>query len=156
MVIVRPFADTDSQFLYTIKLDDIQQLHANTPQVFLAEQDNAWQMFVIERAHQVVGYFKIDFQYSREMRFCPIKGLGLGDFVVDPKVKGQGIGTAAIHALIKYSRDNYLNYNEIYLTVNCHNLAALHCYLKGGFNHTGKRYNGGLAGPQFIMKTSII
>lgn len=74
---------------------------------------------------------KIDLAYASIYSFCPDNGLGLRSFVIDTKQQGKGVGTAAVKALLVYLRENYPCYSAVYLTVNCQNIAAHMCYLKG-------------------------
>ena len=155
MVKVRVLADSDRSFLKKIELDDSQSMFANSATEFMDGESDAWELFVIELDERVVGYFKIDTEYAAKMDFCPTQGVGLRDFVVDPKEQGKGVGRRAIAALIQYLDKYYVDYSEIYLTVNCKNIGAVRCYLRAGFVQCEEQYLGGPAGPQYIMKASI-
>ncbi|WP_298769584.1 GNAT family N-acetyltransferase [uncultured Shewanella sp.] len=151
-----------------IKIDKLSKLHvpavlqiavaeqqikfAETAEAFLANIDNTTHLHIIKSDDEIIGFFKIDLAYASIYSFCPDNGLGLRSFVIDTKQQGKGFGTAAVKALLVYLRENYPCYSAVYLTVNCQNIAAHMCYLKGGFTDTGEKYLGGIAGPQYIMK----
>lgn len=100
---------------------------------------------------QVVGFFLIDTTYSAHYKFAVAGSLGLRAFFVSERFQGRGIGKQAVQQLNTYLSIHYPHYDTVYLTVNCKNPAAKHCYESGGFIDTGELYLGGDAGPQHIM-----
>ncbi|MDP2560611.1 GNAT family N-acetyltransferase [Psychrobium sp. 1_MG-2023] len=124
---------------------------AQTSQDFLADNNNDCHRFVIVFKGQIVGFFKLVLNYCLTHDFCSPNAIGLRSFVIDQSKQGQGIGTQAVSALGCYFSTHYSQYHCLYLTVNCKNPAAFECYLRGGFQDTGKLYLDGPAGPQRIM-----
>jgi len=64
----------------------------------------------------------------------------VGIFIGEEENRGKGNGTEALKLLIGYGFD-YLNLNNIMLTVNSFNEGAIKCYKKVGFKEFGKRRN---------------
>ncbi|KKA45890.1 GNAT family N-acetyltransferase [Salinivibrio sp. KP-1] len=152
---VAPLTDADIDGVRHVSLHDQQVKFAGTADEFLTETSETIHRHVIKRAGKIVGFFKLDTDYASQYDFCPPKMLGLRMFVVDARYQGQGLGTGAVKALLKYLPVDYRDFDWVYLTVNCRNPAAKACYQKGGFTDTGELYWGGAAGPQHIMYAAI-
>ncbi|NUY54989.1 MULTISPECIES: GNAT family N-acetyltransferase [Salinivibrio] len=152
---VAPLTNEDIEGVREVSLPHQQVKFAGTADEFLAEDSETIHRHVIKRAGETVGFFKLDTDYTSQYDFCPPKTLGLRMFVVDARYQGQGLGTGAVKALLKYLPVAYRDFNWVYLTVNCQNPAAKACYQKGGFTDTGELYWGGAAGPQHIMYAAI-
>ncbi|MCK6261690.1 GNAT family N-acetyltransferase [Vibrio sp. ZSDE26] len=138
-----------------ITLADEQIKFAGTADDFLSQGSDTTHLHIIKDQDTIVGFFKLDTAYASSHDFCPGSGLGLRAFVIDNKQQGKGLGTKAVTALFPYLKNHYASFDSIYLTVNCKNPSAKACYLKGGFEDTGKLYLGGAAGPQTIMRGQI-
>ncbi|RDX36466.1 GNAT family N-acetyltransferase [Kangiella sp. HD9-110m-PIT-SAG07] len=104
---------------------------------------------------EIVGFFLIDTNYSRIYDFCSNHDLGLRSFFIDKNHQGHGYGKGAVKLLSDYLLNQYATASSVYLTVNCKNPSAKHCYEQGGFIDTGELYFGGDFGPQHIMKLSL-
>lgn len=106
---------------------------------------------VIMQAGVPVGYFVIDTHYGQRCDFAPAESLGLRAFLIDARRQGEGLGKRAVLALRPYLQSVFADRDVCYLTVNCQNPGARHCYLAGGFIDDGELYHGGEAGPQHVM-----
>jgi RimJ/RimL family protein N-acetyltransferase len=104
---------------------------------------------------KVVGFFLFDAGYGKKYDFCPEHSLGVRALLVDHRFQGQGIAKKAISQFPQFANFHFPTFKTLYLTVNCRNKGAYQCYLKAGFEDTGERYLGGLAGPQHIMKKAL-
>ncbi|EKF9769914.1 TPA: GNAT family N-acetyltransferase [Vibrio cholerae] len=138
-----------------VSVADEQLRFVGTATEFLQDSSDTSHLHVIKHDGSIIGFFKLDIAYSESYPFCPSDGIGLRFFVIDRKQQGKGLGTKAVKALFSYLKMYYSSFNSVYLTVNCKNLAARVCYLKGGFEDTGEQYFGGPAGPQHIMHGKI-
>ncbi|SHO58942.1 GNAT family N-acetyltransferase [Vibrio quintilis] len=107
---------------------------------------------LVMAGEQVAGFFLIDTAYGDQYDFAPVGCLGLRAFFIDQKFQGLGCGKQAVRLLPAYLQSEYPAYQEVYLTVNCRNPGARHCYLSADFQDTNALYSGGSAGPQHIMK----
>ncbi len=105
--------------------------------------------------NEAVGFFKIDRGYPARYPFAPQGALGLRAFIIDSGHHGQGIATRAVRALPTYLAQHYPTSKTLYLTVNKINPAAIKAYLNGGFEHTGKEWPHGDAGPQHVMRLRL-
>ncbi|GAA3736142.1 GNAT superfamily N-acetyltransferase [Spinactinospora alkalitolerans] len=85
----------------------------------------------------------------------PARAVLLRAFYIDPQWQGQGVGRAACAALDSLVRGIAPEATEVLLTVNEGNPAAVRAYLAGGFAHTGRRYLGGDAGPQYVLRRPV-
>lgn len=151
MIEIKRLTESDKHAVAQVQLAPEQIPFAGTAAEFLADESETLHRHIIKIADDVVGFFKIDTAYAEQFDFCPPKVLGLRAFVIGAAYQGKGLGTQAVQALQTYLAQHYTNYNAIYLTVNCRNLGAKKCYLKGGFVDTGEQYLGGAAGAQHIM-----
>lgn len=99
-----------------------------------------------------VGFFVIDRAYSKIYDFAGPGEPGLRGFLIGSEFQGLGYATAILKALPDYLAENYPHAASVVLTVNCKNILAYNCYVKGGFTDTAKLFHGGLAGSQHILR----
>jgi len=155
MLTIAKLESSDIESVKRIELADEQIKFAVTAEQFLQDNSTSMHRHVIKLNDNVIGFFKLDVNYSNTYDFCPNSALGLRTFVIDNRRQGQGLGTKAVKALTAYVKAHYTHYSEIYLTVNCQNPAAQGCYLKAGFEALEALYLGGSAGAQYIMRKSV-
>ena len=151
MLEISRYTERDQEGVKAVSLFEDQILFAATAEDFLESESATMHLHVIKQDDHIVGFFKIDIAYFRDVDFCSENCIGLRTFVIDQKLQGKGIGKQALMALFTYLAKYYSNYQRVYLTVNCKNTVARRCYEKAGFAFTGERYLGGLFGPQEIM-----
>ena len=96
-------------------------------QLLLYLQDESSRPFnlVDTREDKIIGHAEI---LIKENGLCKIDKLLIGD----KSIRGQGIGQAAIHSLLRYSFEN-LNATVVELNVFDWNVAGIKCYEKCGF-----------------------
>ena len=138
-----------------IQLSDEHIKFASTPCTFLSDPAPAVDKHIIRNNDDIIGFFKLDLGYSQEHVFCSDSDLGFRTLALDSRYQGKGLGSQCMKLLPLYVAEQYPEFEFIYLTVNCKNMAALACYQKGGFADTGKLYLSGPAGPQHIMRKNI-
>lgn len=151
MITIERMSPSYSEFAIVLGVDPEQLPYVGTMTEILANVSEACHPHVVLVSELVVGFFLIDTAYSAGYDFCDGQSLGLRAFFIDKKHQGQGYGLAATAVLKPYLHAHYADYYCLYLTVNCKNPAAYHCYKKAGFADTEKVYLGGAAGPQHIM-----
>lgn len=139
-----------------IELDDEHEKFASSVDEFLHSGSEHIHLFVIRLNQAVVGFFKLDVQYSKSHQFCTTKDIGLRTLAIDKKFQGQGLGFLSLKKLANYLSDHYSGFKSVYLTVNHKNAAAISLYEKAGFEYTGENYLEGPAGPQHIMRKNIL
>ncbi|WP_051326738.1 GNAT family N-acetyltransferase [Aliagarivorans taiwanensis] len=139
-------APQQQKFVGVIK--DILTLASDTVQPWVIEQ-------VTKRGNgqdtSAVGFFLIDTTYSENYEFARKGGLGLRALFIDQRYQGQGLASLTLTQLSEWVFHEYPQHPSLYLTVNCKNPAAYHCYKKVGFVDTEQLYHGGQFGPQHIM-----
>ena len=95
---------------------------------------NKYQFAIVSNEDKLLGncsLFDIDF----------INGSAtVGIFIGEEENRGKGLGSEALKLLIGYGFD-YLNLNNIMLTVYSFNNRAIKCYKKVGFKEIGRRRN---------------
>nr|WP_255526830.1 GNAT family N-acetyltransferase [Photobacterium sp. BZF1] len=138
-----------------IQADQEQIVFSASPESFLATKEAGILPFAICKDHQVIGFFKLDTLFGQRNDFCPANSLGLCTLLIDKRLQGKGVGTQSVIKTIEYAKAHFEQCEYLYLTVNCQNPAAYHCYLKSGFEDTQTLFLGGPAGPQHIMRSSI-
>ncbi|MEL6114852.1 GNAT family N-acetyltransferase [Photobacterium sp. SP02] len=126
-----------------------------TMEEILVNIDDTVHPHVIMDSDTVVGFFLIDTQYGHSFDFADSEALGLRAFFIDQRHQGKGYAKRAVLALRAFLESAYPDFAQIYLTVNCKNPAARHCYQQGGFADTHELYLGGAAGPQHIMRMAL-
>ncbi|UXH99901.1 GNAT family N-acetyltransferase [Photobacterium sp. TY1-4] len=144
-------------------LDEVIQLSVTDEQLpfvgtideILVNIDSVVHPHVIVSDGHVVGFFLIDTTYANNYEFAEPGSLGLRAYLIDQQYQGQGFGKLAVQQLNGFLAQAYPQFQQMYLTVNCKNPGAKHCYLSGGFEDTGSLYLGGAAGPQHIMKLAF-
>lgn len=100
---------------------------------------------------ELVGYFLVDTGYGHNYDFAPTDALGVRTLLIDARRQGGGLGKQTALLLKPYLQKAFPDREYGYLTVNCQNPGARHCYLAGGFIDEGVLYHGGGAGPQHVM-----
>ncbi|HCH2618871.1 TPA: GNAT family N-acetyltransferase [Vibrio parahaemolyticus] len=155
MVHIEKLDHSHIELIKQISVADEQVKFAGTAEDFLSDSTDTTHLHVIKNNNAVVGFFKLDIAYSFNHDFCSQNGLGLRAFVIGIDYQGKGIGKSAVKALFPYLKENYPDFDTIYLTVNCKNPNAQRCYTNGGFEDTGEKYMVGAAGPQHIMRAKI-
>ncbi len=138
-----------------IQVAPAQVIYSGTVQEAFEEAEPRVDFHGIQRMGQIVGFFKIDRDYFKKYSFATPMEVGLRAFMVDQRLQGQGVGTAAVAALPAYIRATYPGISAIALTVNQSNPAAYRCYAKGGFEDTGQIWTFGAAGPQNVMRMPL-
>ncbi|WP_442957012.1 MULTISPECIES: GNAT family N-acetyltransferase [unclassified Photobacterium] len=152
--------EIDIQGMTPAHLPQVAELSVATEQVefvgtmeeLLVNIDDKLHPHVILDGNTVVGFFLIDTQYGHRYDFAHPEALGLRAFFIDHHHQGKGYAKRAVLALKAFLLSAYPGFDQIYLTVNCKNPAARHCYQQGGFIDTHELYLGGAAGPQHIMR----
>lgn len=87
-------------------------------------------LFVSEIDNEIVASFRLIPKLYRQSHVCY-----LGSFVVKKNKNGKGIGTSVINEIIHYAKEH--GKSRIELTVDLHNLPAIHLYKKAGFEIEG-------------------
>jgi len=154
-ILCRPMKSVDLERVLHLKVTEAQLPFVGTTAEMMAGGNEGREYHLIEYLGRVVGIFNVDLHYPQQFEFCPSNCLGLRGLLVDASVQGLGVGSNAIKTFPDYLRSNYGSFDAVYLTVNCKNEIAHHCYDQGGFKDTGELYHGGTAGPQHIMCLSL-
>ncbi|GAA3725470.1 GNAT family N-acetyltransferase [Salinactinospora qingdaonensis] len=112
--------------------------------------------FAVTRAGDAVGFGIIDRVGNLgELTDDPARATLLRAFYIDAHWQHRGIGRAACRALAPFVHDLAPEATDIVLTVNEGNSVALRAYTAAGFMATGRRYLGGDAGPQLVLRKPI-
>lgn len=155
MISIHSLEATLESEILNIQADNEQIAFSASPQAFLETRVDGLLPFVICNERQVIGYFKLDTLLSLNQNYCPENRIGLCTFLIDKRMQGKGLGIKSVIKIIEYVKTHFKQYDYLYLTVNCKNPAAYHCYLKSGFEDTQELYFGGPVGPQHIMRVSL-
>jgi RimJ/RimL family protein N-acetyltransferase len=156
MLKIRPLQHADRHPVLQLGVGEEQRQYVGTTQELLSNPPPDWHLHVIEADEQIIGVFNIDHGYSQHMAFADANDAGLRSFLIDQRLQGRGYGRQTVQLLPSYLQQHYPSMACIWLTVNCRNTSAHQCYLKGGFMDSGELYHGGQAGPQHIMRLSLI
>lgn len=149
---LRPVAREEFDLVAHIHVEPDQVRFSGTVAQAFQEQEDGVDFHAILDGSSVVGFFKIDRLYHETYEFARQDELGLRAFMIDHRIQGRGMATAAVTALPAYLAELHPDRNAVVLTVNLQNPAAIRCYLKGGFTDTRSIYPHGVAGPQHILR----
>jgi RimJ/RimL family protein N-acetyltransferase len=121
----------------------------------LAERQPTRESVAIVRDGVPVGYFQLDRAGVPGAPAGP-DILGLRAFLVDRRVQGKGVATAALARLAPYVRERFPDIRTVALTVNTDNPPAIAVYRRAGFVDAGTGvYHGGTAGPQHVLLLDV-
>ncbi|WP_412498496.1 GNAT family N-acetyltransferase [Vibrio furnissii] len=155
MLTLQPMLPQHLEQVAELKVADDQLKFVGTIDEILVNIDDQIHPHVLVANGNVVGFFLIDTTYSLQYDFAGAHNLGLRAFFVSQQEQGKGYGKQAAACMKTYLHSSYPQFSRVYLTVNCKNPGARHCYLHGGFVDDGELYLGGAAGPQHIMHLDL-
>ncbi|GAB5432252.1 MAG: hypothetical protein EpisKO_16220 [Epibacterium sp.] len=150
-----PLSRSDHDLVRDIAVAPEQVVYCGTIAMAFASDEAGVDFYAIQQAGRFVGFFKIDVKYPRTYNFARQGDLGLRAFMIDHRVQGSGIGSGALRVLPSLLRRTYPKAQALVLTVNMRNHAALRTYLNCGFRDTGDIHDGGIAGPQHVMRLPL-
>jgi RimJ/RimL family protein N-acetyltransferase len=106
----------------------------------VGEQKALEEMAAGDHNYAIVGF--LDDRLIGNISLMEINGVQrtaeLGMFIGEDSDRGKGIGTEAIRLLLTYGFQ-WLNLQNIMLTVHADNARAIACYRKAGFTEFGRR-----------------
>ncbi|WP_317386826.1 GNAT family N-acetyltransferase [Tritonibacter scottomollicae] len=146
---------SDHDLVRHIEVAPEQIVYCGTIDMAFASQEDRIDLYAIRAAGAAVGFFKIDLKYPQTYGFAHYGDLGLRAFMIDYHHQGRGIGRATLAALPNALRHLYPGARALVLTVNIRNQIAVRSYLQAGFVDTGDIHDGGLAGPQHVMRLPL-
>ena len=156
MIEIKRLTEADRASVIKVKLAPEQIKFSATAEDFLASGSATQHLHTIAYQNQIVGFFRLDIACPSSYQFCPENTLVLRKLAIDIEMQGKGLGNKSVKAVLPYIRENYPEIEFLYLTVNTKNVAAKSCYLKAGYEDTGKQFLGGPAGPQDIMFARVV
>lgn len=139
----------------TLTVHAEQVRFVGTMEDILVNVDACTHPHCIVENERVVGFFLIDTTYGYAFDFAPEGCLGLRAFFISELFQGRGYGKQAVALLPEYLHHEYPTYSDLYFTVNCQNLVAIHCYQTDRICDTRQIYDGGPSGPQRIMRLTL-
>ena len=146
---------SDHDLVRHIEVAPEQIVYCGTVDMAFAATEDDLDLYAILAADKAVGFFKIDLKFPRTYSFARAGDLGLRAFMIDHRQQGRGLGRATLQALPAALRKLYPAAQALVLTVNLRNPIAVRSYLGAGFVDTGELYEGGLAGPQHVMRLPL-
>ncbi|WP_368484156.1 GNAT family N-acetyltransferase [Phaeobacter sp. HF9A] len=132
-----------------------QIVYCGTVDMAFASDEAGIDLYAIRQGATCVGFFKIDLKYPQTHAFARAGDLGVRALMIDHQHQGKGLGTAALRALPAALAGCYRDAKAVVLTVNLRNQIAVRSYLNAGFHDTGELFEGGLAGPQHVMRCNL-
>ena len=120
-----------------------------------AEKDALTDFHCAQRGETFVGFFKIDRDFSRKVARLDEGTLGFRGLLIGGQYQGLGYGSALLAALPAYLRGAYAGWNEIWLSVDKANAAAIGVYQKSGWQVCGPDREG-RSGPEQVMRLELV
>ena len=155
MVTIHKYKSLYADVVSNLSVHMEQQPYVDTIKKLLEGKKDDWEYHVIKEDNVIVGFFNIDVTYSQHYEFVEKEALGLRAFFIDKNHQGKGIARKTLSQLGQYLGENYPEWWNIYLTVNCKNTVAYNAYLNSGFVDTGDLYHGAKLEPQHIMRQHL-
>lgn len=155
MISITPLRDSHHDAVLALSLTPAQIQFSQSPHGFIEEADSQLDYYVITYQQKVVGFFKLDKHYHLTLGQQALNQLGLRTFVIGCQFQRKGFATDALALLPDFIKQHYPNVKSLFLTVNCLNQSAYHCYLKAGFIDTEQLYLKGEYGAQHILSRTI-
>ncbi|WTW96965.1 GNAT family N-acetyltransferase [Streptomycetaceae bacterium NBC_01309] len=122
----------------------------------VADRDPFRTPYAVVHDGTAVGFGVLDVQgYLDEIAGEPGRAVLLRGFYIGAGWQRRGFGGAAIRALPAAARALAPWAEVLMLTVNVRNEGAVRAYLAGGFVDEGRRYFGGGAGPQHVLRLEL-
>lgn len=149
---ILPLTRADHDKVRHIEVAPEQVVYSGTVDMAFSSEEAGVDFYAIQQAGRAVGFFKIDVKYPQTYDFARSGDLGLRAFMVDHRQQGRGIGSQALRILPPLLRRTYPEAQALVLTVNMRNQAAVRTYLNCGFKDTREIHEGGLAGPQYVLR----
>ena len=105
---------------------------------------------------RVVGHYRID-PDARSVagRDLVPATLGLRAFFIDARWQGQGLGKAALEAMLADLVARYPEARQLALCVSADNHVARHLYLQAGFVDGGELYHDGRGQAQYLLLRTL-
>ena len=122
-----------------------------------ADDDPARTAFAIVEDGRAVGFGVLDRgPLVAELTVRPRRTVLLRAFYVDAADQGRGLGQAAVALLPSFAARMAPDATTMVLTINVANPVAARTYVGGGFTDTGRRYDGGQHGPQYVLELDLV
>ncbi len=154
MITLHPLPRPDIGRVQHLVLPDAQVPFVGPIAEMTADPDLLKHFHMVERSGEPVGFFKLDCDFSRQIKRLPTGALGLRGVLVGGQYQGNGIGTALFSALPSYLADQYPDASEIWLSVDTINQAAIALYEKHGWTRDGPAFVG-RSGPECVMRLGL-
>ncbi len=151
-----PLDDSHRDALRAVKVKPFQVVFSGQPAEALDTPKDHIDIHVILHEGEVIGMFRVDRHYSRAHTFAPSDSIGIRAMIIDQSRQGAGFGSAACRLMPSYLRPLYPLKTAAYLTVNTRNPGGYKAYIKGGWTDTGTQHLTGLAGPQNVLRLSLV
>ncbi len=159
IVAVEPVTDRNREAVLALHVYPEQLGFVLTEQEMLAavKGDSQSEVYAVLAEGAVVGFYRLDFAPEAIVgrRFAE-PSCGLRSYFIDAARQGQGLGTAALTALIADLGARHPDMRTLNLSVNARNPAARRLYLAAGFTDSGDLYFGGPNGPQHVMTLTLM
>jgi GNAT superfamily N-acetyltransferase len=156
VITLAPYEIAHRDALLAVAVRDDQVVFSGQPHEVIDLNLPQLDMHVILENGTPVGMFRIDRAYHTHHIFAEEVSVGLRTFLIDQNAQGRGIAKAVCTQLRGYLRPLYPAKASVFLTVNLRNPAAKAVYVHGGFKDTGAQLMKGLAGPQNILKLTLV
>jgi len=105
------------------------------------EPDPLQEFHVIRHGAEIVGFFKIDRDFSRRIAHLPVAAHALRGLLIGGQYQRRGFGQAALAALKDYARTQY-DTPALWLSVDDSNQVAIALYQRNGWQANGAPYQG--------------
>ena len=151
MITLRPLPPAEVARVAHLNLPEAQTDFVGDIADMVSDVDTLTHMHDMTYGDEVVGFFKVDLDFSRTIADLPAGSFGLRGLLIGGQYQGRGHGGAMLAALPDYLRHTYPSATAFWLSVDNMNLVATRCYEKAGWIKTGPQRDG-RCGKEHVMR----
>ena len=152
-IVLAPLKRTAVARVHHLELPASQEAFVGRVEDMTDEPDLIQDFHHVTSEAVVVGFFKIDRDFSRRVTHLPRGCHALRGLLVGGQFQRRGFGTAILQALPAYVRDRY-GVDRLWLSVDCANSVAVDAYASNGWARHGPDFPG-RSGPEFVMRLDL-
>ncbi len=148
-----PLARADVARVQHLTLPEAQSAFVGEIAEMTAEPDLLQEFHLVASDDEIVGFFKIDRDFSRRVPRLPSRAHGLRGVLIGGQYQGRGFGGALFAVLPAYVKGRY-SIGELWLSVDQTNTHAIALYERHGWQADGEAHQG-RCGPEQVMRLDL-
>lgn len=148
-----PLPGSETGRVLHLELPDHQEPFVGAIAEMAADPDPAQDFHAVSANGQVIGFFKVDTDFSTRIHRLPTGAHGVRGILIGGQYQGHGYGRRFLEALPNYLKSHYPNAG-FWLSVDQGNELATRLYLGTGWRVDGDPFEG-RSGPEWVMRLDL-